>query len=230
MIQNSKFIASRACDTYTKLKRRVKRDGSFRYSMKAMCDALEDDTQTCGNDGDGDGDDNDNEQGASRGSTTKAGGAKNYKAAEVQADPRVRLGNPALHDHVCPGDDEPGKGRRSRRCPLCCERCVKGLHQETSALRCRAGYKCTLKCTACNVYLCKKSRNGKEKTCFQIWHSARNLPQLCTGQTEAVDDGRKTRAPPSPSTRVGVKRTSRTPPTRPEEAAARARRSKRRAR
>ena len=217
MMQGLSYITSSECNTYSKLKARVKRKGSFRCFMFDMFEALSVEQASRG-DGSKDGDEGDSCDGGDVGECHQIStGAPKYKAREVQASSQLRL-NVSLKHELQSGESN------QRRCALCCEKCSKG-----KACNSRMGYKARKKCTACNVYLCSKSRNGQQKSCHDLWHSRRRLPDMCNNRDEAPapDDGRKSRTPPPKQSGVTRKRASRTPPTVPESAST-ARRSKRR--
>ena len=60
-------------------------------------------------------------------------------------------------------------------CALCCELCAK-----KKVHTCRLGYKQSYECKICGVRLCRKGRNGNQKSCFERFHTQSRI-ETCQG-------------------------------------------------
>jgi hypothetical protein len=73
-------------------------------------------------------------------------------------------------------------------CVLCCKQKEhrngydQSVYLQNIATHQRMGFKTSLRCSICNVTLCKVLRWGQEpnqKSCFEIWHTSTELPDAC---------------------------------------------------
>jgi hypothetical protein len=96
----------------------------------------------------------------------------------------------------------------------CCVWCCQKSHRNLEVRHTRMGYKTTTCCMACGgVALCTVKRIG-DKTCFEMWHTATELYDPCSPNTNSpyARGHSNRRAPPSRVTVEGSTNSRRTAP------------------
>ena len=213
MGQHENYVSSEECKSYHALKKKLSAKGSFRSFTKRAFDALADDRVSYEVDDDeddeedaGDPDALNESAGSGPASVPRYNTAKFFNTSKTAQDSRLQNRS----EHLLVTGSDP------RRCQLCCERCDQGHPIDPDAKYYRHGRKATKKCLACDVYLCQKSRNGQTRSCFDIFHSFKKLPNMCKPPRPVVlerqrQSSSRKRKPPSNVGRE-IKRRRRTPP------------------